>query len=467
MKTYRYLISALVSCFVLTSCGGDDPEPDGPQPGGSVAVKLLESSIPDGSVIESTVSEIVLTWDASIRVNSAVPATLNGSPLNNYTPRQTDLTFTLSLEPSTSYTLTIPAGYVYADGRKGCEQTTVKFSTKAAGVDPSEITVASSLHNPAANDAAKRVYKLLYDNYGKKMLSGTMGEVAWGSAYADAVAAQAGKYPAVIGFDYIHIPYSPANWIDYGDITPVKKVWDEGCIPAISWHWNVPDGKSGYTCDKSAPFDPSKVYVDGTAENTVALADVAELAESMKKLQDAGIAVMFRPFHEAAGDYTWGPWFWWGTKGTEVARQLYIWLHDKLTNDYKLNNIIWVWTTQVSDEGKLAAASKVRAAYPGDNYVDIVGPDLYEEKTMTDRSDAFAVVNSAVNGKKIIALTECGNLIDPDKAKANNALWSFFMTWYEWDNNAPKVGLEWNKNGEWTRVLSNPLVANRGDFSVK
>ena len=46
-----------------------------------------------------------------------------------------------------------------------------------------------------------------------------MGEVAWGTAFCDLIKNNSGKFPAIVGFDYIHLASSPSNWIDYGDIT--------------------------------------------------------------------------------------------------------------------------------------------------------------------------------------------------------------------------------------------------------
>ena len=42
--------------------------------------------------------------------------------------------------------------------------------------------------------------------------------------------------------DYVHLPASVAgaDWINYGDITPVKDWSDKGGIVAAMWHWNVP-----------------------------------------------------------------------------------------------------------------------------------------------------------------------------------------------------------------------------------
>ena len=148
-----------------------------------------------------------------------------------------------------------------------------------------------------------------------------------------------------------------------------------------------------------------------------------------------------------------------------MTKQLWSWLYDKLTNQYGINNLIWVWTVQTSDEGKPASMDKIRAAYPGDAMVDIVGADLYEE-ALSNQTAQFDLLYDLVGGKKMVALSECGNLLDVDAAFNDGALWSYFMGWYEQDDNGPAF-IQWNLNGEWSTVLNNPLVLNRGDFNLK
>ncbi len=63
-----------------------------------------------------------------------------------------------------------------------------------------------------------------------------------------------------------------------------------------------------------------------------------------------------------------------------------------------------------------------------------------------------------------MALGEIGNMLDIDGAKADNALWSYFMGWYEQDDNGPAFK-SWNLNGEWQTALSNPLILNQGDLN--
>ncbi|MDE6143914.1 MAG: glycoside hydrolase family 26 protein [Muribaculaceae bacterium] len=240
----------------------------------------------------------------------------------------------------------------------------------------------------------------------------------------------------------------------------------------MTWHWNVPiaEGSSELNASQKITIDgnevenqfkASNVLVEGTWENTVATADVEKLAGYLALLQDAGIPVIWRPFHEAAGDYSWGAWFWWGNSGVDVTKQLWGWLYDKLTVEYGLNNLIWVWTVQTSDAGQIASADLVKSAYPGDDKVDMVGADLYVEP-LTNQTGQFELLYNLVEGKKMVALSECGNLLDVESAFSDGALWSYFMSWYEMPDG--EYGFkDWNLNNEWKTVLDNPRVINRGD----
>ncbi len=583
MKYIKYILPIAALSFALSACNDND-DTYGVQGEGTPA-KLVSQSIENGAVLPQGDQSLTLVYDEPVAINQLVTPTINGETVsswgyatdaegNNVT---TSLVATFTLGVGKSYTLNVPKRAITGiNTRAFSEEINISFTSEAPNF--SKGNVATSLTNANATAEAKALYSSLLSLYGEKQLSGAMGEVAWGTGFCEAVQAQSGKFPAIVGFDYIHLASSPANWIDYGDITPVQTIYNAGSIPAISWHWNVPTSQpgestvwegeqampgdwSGYlqltddasmtvwkqvtigtvitvaikdvasgaqgsfkngstwagfppaweyfdisgdsyymtvssdnvaeirengviisghdytatsvvvtfpstsdlTCDTTA-FSAANVVIPGTWENTVAEADVEKLAGYLQLLQDANIPVLWRPFHEAAGDYSWGAWFWWGYDGTQATKDLWTWLYDKLTNEYGLNNLIWVWTMQTSDAGSLAAVSQLQDAYPGDAYVDMVGADLYED-ALSNQSEKFQLLNSAVNGKKIVALTECGNLLDPDAAYEKGALWSFFMGWYELDNGTPTIGASgWNTNGEWSTVLNNPLVANQGEF---
>ena len=67
----------------------------------------------------------------------------------------------------------------------------------------------------------------------------------------------------------------------------------------------------------------------------------------------------------------------------------------------------------------------------------------------------------------MVALSECGNLLEVDQAFAEGALWSYFMGWYDMNDNGQFGFLQWNTNNEWKTILDNPLVINRGDVNFK
>ena len=61
--------------------------------------------------------------------------------------------------------------------------------------------------------------------------------------------------------------------------------------------------------------------------------DIDAIAEQLKRLQDAGVPVLWRPLHEASGG-----WFWWGNAGAEAYKELYVLLYDRLTNHHDRGN---------------------------------------------------------------------------------------------------------------------------------
>ncbi len=471
MKRYSYILAAALLLPGLTACN-QDHEPDWSETA-PFDIAVTATSITDGEEVAADVIDIVVTYDHDIAISQNAKITLNGEEVDN--PRVINgnqLIANFNLSRGQRYVFNIPANTVAGIGSKTfAPELTINFNTgKVQIIDKSKLT--TTLVNANASAEVKNLYDVFVHNYGVKQISGVMGGVAWDTEFSDLVYESAGKYPAIVGFDYIHLASSPANWIDYGDITPVKGVWDAGSVPAMTWHWNVPvaEGSDNLTSSQKITVDgkevenqfkASNVLVEGTWENTVANADVEKLAGYLKLLRDANIPVIWRPFHEAAGDYSWGAWFWWGNSGVDVTKQLWDWLYNKLTVEHGINNLIWVWTVQTSDEGKLASIDKVKAAYPGDDKVDMVGADLYVD-ALTNQTAQFELLYNLVEGKKMVALSECGNLLDVQSAFNDGALWSYFMSWYEMTDG--KYGFkDWNKNNEWKTVLDNPLVINRGD----
>lgn len=296
----------------------------------------------------------------------------------------------------------------------------------------------------ASTDAAKNLYAYFLDQYGKKTISSVMANVNWNNTCAENVYKLTGKYPAMNCYDFIHICFSPANWIDYTDITPAKEWHDAGGIVQLMWHFNVPksQGATDVTCTPSeTTFKASNALVSGTWENKWFYEQMDKVIATILKLQDTGIAATWRPFHEAAGnacakqqaDWT-KAWFWWGYDGADTYKKLWKAMYDYFKQK-GVNNLIWVWTTQ-NYNGDSSKYNQDTDWYPGDEYVDIVGRDLYGYNA-TQNLQEFNEIK-ATYPNKMVVLSECGKdggsntelgtMTDIWNAGAK---WGHFMVWYQ------------------------------------
>lgn len=287
-------------------------------------------------------------------------------------------------------------------------------------LDNDIFNVKAKLSNPNATENTKRLMSYLIDIYGKQMLTGQYCDKGSIGTECAAIFSETGDYPAVLGLDFSS--YSPAS-VAHGTIgtstTFAKAYGEKGGIVTFCWHWTLPDKyctgdwySSFYT--KSCSFKLSKALNGEDPEGYQALLDgIDAIAQQLLILQESDIPVIWRPLHEASG-----AWFWWGASGPEAYKQLYILMYDKLTNEYGCNNLIWVWNAQG------------RSWYPGDEYVDIIGIDIYPgEQVYSSQVDKFLEYADIPDERKIVVLSENGCLYDPDLAVRDGAMWGFFATW--------------------------------------
>lgn len=352
----------------------------------------------------------------------------------------TELVINAKLSRGKTYTLSIPADVVLGPNKMPVAAVSFQFATA---------DITTTLVNTAATTSTRKVYDYLLENYGTKTLSATVANANWNTDEADRVFTITGKYPAMNCFDYIHLPNSPSNWIDYSDITPVKGWWDAGGLVLGMWHWNVPvseDAVDEYAFYKDeTSFDADNATIEGTWENDFVKADLAKISSLLKLLQDAGIVVIWRPFHEAAGG-----WFWWG-KNAESCKKLWVTMFDYFKAE-GINNLIWVWTSENNDD----------SWYPGDEYVDMIGRDLYNAD-VDKCTQEFINEDQERYLNKIVALTECGTVGLISEQWEAGARWSWFMAWYgNNDNGDPHGTDEW-----WTDAMNQNYVITRDDINIQ
>lgn len=466
MKFSKFFFS-LVAVFAFTACGDDNKTPDEPTPG-PAEVKITSCSVAEGAEVDADeISEIRVTYNAAVTLNTTDRITLNGSRLNASVDGNNTVVLPVNLTKGTEYQLVIPAHAVIADGG-ACygPALTINFKTIVKGIDPAEPGNFAPLTNTSATAEAKNVYNFLIEQYGKKIVSGAMANVDNNNDFADWINSVTGKYPALTGYDFIHLKDSkPGAWIDYSDITPAKTQWQNNGLVTYMWHWSAPDAKDsekyGFYIpgkgDDATNFDIREALKEGTWQHDFILADIDKVAETLRLLQDAGIPVLWRPLHEAAGDYRYGAWFWWGAYGYEYTKQLWILMHDRLVNHHGLNNLIWVWTAQY----QTGYEAQMKASYPGDEYVDIVGVDLYPDNDGSQVT-AYRAALDMTSGKKLVCLAEIGRVPSPEKCMTDGAYWAWFMEWYTYniDNNATVDGFN-NTRDAWKQIMASPFVITR------
>jgi mannan endo-1,4-beta-mannosidase len=367
-------------------------------------------------------------------------------------PGEAELSWKIVLPKAKMYTITLRAagvgkcgGDVYVNGEKGEKfkfegdgaftdievpnnfldegEATIAIRAKFSSLDVDSVGMDDGLKAPSGAVKAepcvpdsihevKTVMTFLASEYGKHIVSGQM-DMSWNDSVSmvDRVHDMTGKYPALQGFDFLNYVNAAEGWGGQAQVEEAIAWWKKGGLVAFNWHWRVGDSREFYT-NKTAfriNLDPK------SAEYKAMLADIDKVAAQLKRLEAAGVPVLWRPLHEASG-----AWFWWGASGPAAYKGLWNLIFDRLVNYHKIRNLIWVWNGQSMDW------------YPGDDTVDVIGWDIYgANRQYVTWKDTWRLANGCVKGSqaKIVALSENGVMPDPDKLVSEQVPWSWFMTW--------------------------------------
>ena len=279
--------------------------------------------------------------------------------------------------------------------------------------------------NKNATPEARKLLEYLVDTAGKAIITGQHTQTNPMEEY-HLIHELTGHYPKVVEFEML--AYSPN--INYDDSseeclteiyenrgtldTAMKIAETTDSIICLCFHWYSPIGgrdKAFYSWNTD--FDATKVLIEGTEERKAFFSDLEKVVELLTPFKEKNIPILWRPFHEVEGT-----WFWWGAKGGEVGRELYLLMYDMFVNKYHLDNLIWVWSTPTKE------------AYPGDDYVDVIGWDIYlGEKTSTDYEEQYKKLVAETTTSKVCALTEVGYIPDADLLSKSHIPWAYYMTW--------------------------------------
>ena len=333
-----------------------------------------------------------------------------------------------------------------------------------AAAQPTAAAPATSAPVDLVDDEAtaetRSLFSYLRDVRGEGILFGHQHTTDYGETFeqrdgtSSDVKAATGDYPAVFGFDTLIIEGRERP----GDADASREVNArrlgqsfveadaQGGIVTLSAHIeNFATGGDFY--DTSG--DALRSVLPGGAKHaelTAYLDDIALAATSAVDESGDLVPVIFRPWHENAGS-----WFWWGAAfGTpgEYA-ELYRFTVEYLRDVKDVHNLLYAFSPGGGFGGD---AELYLRTYPGDEFIDVLGYDTYDEKASTAFLDGLTddlgmLARLADERGKVSAFTEFGITggIRPDgenpnphwyedvlgaiKADPDAARTTFMMTW--------------------------------------
>jgi len=287
--------------------------------------------------------------------------------------------------------------------------------------------------NPDATPEAKALLDLFYRISGNYTLTGQHNYPNTKDRNSRFAARYIGQTPAVWSTDM--------GFAEEGDydsylarpdiVREAIRQHKKGSIITICWHAVPPTADEPVTFQPQGPVAPDslasvqgqllddqfkELLTPGTRLYNRWAAQVDSVAVYLKKLREANVPVLWRPYHEMNGD-----WFWWGGRVGEYSTvDLYRQLYDRMVNYHHLNNLVWVWSVD-------RPSTPIRQFfnfYPGNDYLDILSLDVYG----SDFNQAYYDRLMALSQGKPIVLGEVGNPPMPDILD-DQPNWSYWVIW--------------------------------------
>jgi mannan endo-1,4-beta-mannosidase len=272
---------------------------------------------------------------------------------------------------------------------------------------------------------AVQLLQYLYEISGKRTLTGQHCAPLLGSTRLAGMEKITGHYPAVFGQDFGFSAAGTWDGINFRQqiVDEAIRRHSEGFIITLMWHAVCPTDREPVDFDESIKRKlTGREWRDLLTPETEIherwKSQVDVIAWFLAQLCEAGVPVLWRPYHEMNGG-----WFWWGKKtGQPGYAALYRMLFDRLTKFHKLNNLLWVFNANEVRENVEPCAR----CYPGADVVDVLATDVYKGGfARTDYDQLLALAAG-----KPVALGEVGAM-PPEEILREQPRWAWFMHWGE------------------------------------
>jgi mannan endo-1,4-beta-mannosidase len=253
-----------------------------------------------------------------------------------------------------------------------------------------------------------------------KYIFGHHDDTAYGKTWRDEpdrsdVLEVVNDYPGIMNWDLGLIEWNCSKELDSVSFNfihdEIIKQDARGGINTISWHVRNPKSKND-SWDVSAGDVVKECVTEGTALNDTMKVWIGRAAEFIGNLRDKSnrrIPVVFRPWHEHTGT-----WFWWSAPAYTTPENLVkLWhLTRKVFDEKGIDNVVWAYSPD-----KITSVEEYMASYPGNEYIDIMGADVYcfggeeglEEYFNRANTTLTVATKEAKQHGKFVAWTETGN----------------------------------------------------------
>ncbi|HSC87247.1 MAG TPA: glycosyl hydrolase [Polyangiaceae bacterium] len=285
--------------------------------------------------------------------------------------------------------------------------------------------------NPPLNTAQRarlRVLELFANLSGQRTLAGIENKSsATPHSHTDEVAGLAGRTPSFWGADFGFGNGAVGNRDSM--IAEAKRQWSQGAVVSLMYHTCVPTRDELCGWDDIGGAHPvhltnqqwDDLFTPGTAIHTEWYRRLDILAGYFQELRDAGVAPLFRPFHEVNQCA-----FWWScVDRPNGSVRLWKDTYDYLVHEKGQDHLVWTWNIQ----DFTSLGSDIPKYNPGADYFDLATLDIYN--TGYTGGNYQAMLGMAAG--KPIGIGECQFLptLDVLNSQPN---WTFFMLWPDFIN---------------------------------
>lgn len=223
-----------------------------------------------------------------------------------------------------------------------------------------------------------------------------------------------GDYPAVMSWDLGMIELDSAANLDGVDFDRMRReilAQDaRGGFSVFSWHLRNPADPSTDSWHLADTLVVNKILNDPETGKRFDLwvSRLGDFFNSLRRADGTKVPVVFRPWHEHTGS-----WFWWGAGLCTPDDYKALWARTRSGLDAAgTDNLLWAYSPD-----RVASEEQFMERYPGDEYVDIIGVDVYhfggEDGLDTYRRDASRSLQTALaiarSHGKAAAFTETGS----------------------------------------------------------